>query len=180
MLTGWPVSTRPGQPVTRPAGYGPGWTSDGLRAHGLVIWRVYGFAGRVCTLTWNDRVSPRVTNFVFCTTYIVAFTFHSILSFLHCFTRFITSFILSYINSFFHLVHNIFILVIHLLVSKHVHIYFFLSKFGKKYGRSGRCFFYFQVFLPTVLLLLFARFSRWNCKIKGGSRPTYIEPHTIS
>ena len=78
MLTGWPVSTRPGQPVTRPAGYGSGWTSDGLRAHGLVIWRVYGFAGRVYTLTCNIRVSPRVTNFVFHTTYTcIHFSFYS-------------------------------------------------------------------------------------------------------
>ncbi len=59
--------------------------------------------------------------------HIVAFTFHSILSFLHCFSRFIISFILLYINSFFHRVHYIFILVIPLLVPKHVHIcmYFF-------------------------------------------------------
>lgn len=69
MLTGWSVSIRPGQPATHPAGCGLGWTSDRLRAHGLVISRVYGFVGRVYTLTCYARVNPRVTNFVFHTTY---------------------------------------------------------------------------------------------------------------
>jgi len=60
-----PPVNRPVWPVDRPAGYEPGWNSDGLRADGLVSLDILRVGGPGLCLVCKTRANPWVRNLIF-------------------------------------------------------------------------------------------------------------------